>query len=260
MSRSHRTPRNRSRRRRALWLALATALLTAGAASAAPTGLAKGGDPDRWVPGQILVKYRDLSRAEMHAELDRGGMTTLREVRSRTGETAFLQVTAMPGKSVRETVEALRADPHVVFAEPNGLYEAFAPNDPYCIDDPTNDWPAWSDRPVGLLPGERRHRVGPSTGRGRARARAGGGARLGDRLRHARRAELVLRRRQLPVDERPGALRHSGGRRRRQRLRRRLDGPRPDHDAAGRRGRARIRRRPRRLRGGPGRIGRQRSR
>ena len=91
---------------------------------ALPGGAAAGG----YVPGEVLVKYRDGTTA-----------TTASAVAERTGTEAedavpggTQQLDIEDGESVRDTVAELRSDPNVAYAVPNYIARASAlvPNDP----------------------------------------------------------------------------------------------------------------------------------
>ena len=95
----------------------AAALLSASAAGAAI-----------YVPGEVIVKYRDGTSGVIQQDVEQAtGTETLLEA---PGGTAQLGID--DGDSVRETVEELQRDPSVAYARPNYVARAsaFMPNDP----------------------------------------------------------------------------------------------------------------------------------
>ncbi len=84
---------------------------------------------DEYVPGEIVVKFKDgVSREQVSsAQADLG--TTLIGANSAIG---FRQLAIPAGKTVEEMVAAFLARPDVEYAEPNYIAHAFmTPNDPY---------------------------------------------------------------------------------------------------------------------------------
>src|ERR687893_423998 len=98
--------------------ALALALLAVpGGAAAAP-----------YVPGEVLVKYRDGTTGTEQADVQRDSGTQA-EAAIPGGST---QLDIADGQSVDRTIAELRADPDVAYAVPNYVARAadLVPNDP----------------------------------------------------------------------------------------------------------------------------------
>lgn len=82
-----------------------------------------------YIPGEVLVKYRDgvssLGTASLNKSL---GATKARNL----GRTGIQQVKVRPGLSVEEAITEFHYQPEVEFAQPNYIYHHFAttPNDP----------------------------------------------------------------------------------------------------------------------------------
>jgi serine protease len=80
-----------------------------------------------YVPGEVIVKYRDRTS---------GSVETLQQVTGTEAERTLAggsqQLAIEDGDSVRETLAELRADPNVAYAVPNHVARAaaFVPNDP----------------------------------------------------------------------------------------------------------------------------------
>jgi serine protease len=103
-------------------LILAAALALA--SLAAPTGAAAAD----YVPGQLIVKYRDGTTPNEESTAQR--VVGVQTERTLAGASKELQV--RDGDSVRQTLAQLRADPNVAYAVPNYIAHASAlyPNDP----------------------------------------------------------------------------------------------------------------------------------
>ena len=98
--------------------ALALVLVAASPAAAA-----------EYVPGEVIVKYRDGTTATVQAGVEQAAGTE--EQQALAGESAQLEIE--DGESVPETVTELREDPNVAYAVPNFIAHAAAPlfpNDP----------------------------------------------------------------------------------------------------------------------------------
>ncbi len=103
-------------------LLLLAALAAAALFSASTAGAAT------YVPGEVIVKYRDGTSGVVQRDVEQAtGTETLLEA---PGGTAQLGID--DGDSVRETVEELQSDPSVAYARPNYVARAsaFTPNDP----------------------------------------------------------------------------------------------------------------------------------
>src|SRR3954471_14282024 len=106
------------RKRSLLPATLALALLAApGGAAAAP-----------YVPGQVLVKYKDGTTSAARAALQRAAGTQADD--SIPGGSTQLDIA--DGASVQQTIAELKADPDVAYAVPNYVARAadLVPNDP----------------------------------------------------------------------------------------------------------------------------------
>ncbi len=101
---------------------LTAALAVLGLAAAGPAAAAAG-----YVPGEVLVKYKDGTTAAARSEVQAAaGALTGGTV---PGGSKALEI--QDGDSVRQTVRELRKDPNVAYAVPNYIAHAsFAPNDP----------------------------------------------------------------------------------------------------------------------------------
>jgi len=102
---------------------LLTAALAAAVLASAPAATAS-----TYVPGEVIVKYRDGTSAVTQQRVEeRAGAETELEA---PGGTAQLDIE--DGDSVRETVDELQDDPRVAYARPNYVARAsaFVPNDP----------------------------------------------------------------------------------------------------------------------------------
>ena len=98
--------------------ALAAAVLLSASAAGAAT----------YVPGEVIVKYRDGTSSAVQQDVAQStGTETLLEA---PGGTAQLEIE--DGDSVRQTVDELQSDPTVAYARPNYVARAsgFEPNDP----------------------------------------------------------------------------------------------------------------------------------
>ncbi|MGQ9584727.1 MAG: S8 family peptidase [Anaerolineae bacterium] len=86
--------------------------------------------PGKYVPGEILVKWREeAGSAAGKALLSEAGLYLLEEL-----EEAQLARVAVPVGEEEETIQRLSQDPRVAYAEPNYLAHACgAPNDPYWV-------------------------------------------------------------------------------------------------------------------------------
>ena len=114
---------------------LVVALLAAGVAasaggagtSASTVTITERGANLKYVPGQVVVRFRENVGAATRRQI-LGGES------ARTFQTfgvSGLQLVQVRGRSVRAAVAALRSNPTVAYAEPNYLYHADAtPNDP----------------------------------------------------------------------------------------------------------------------------------
>ncbi len=98
--------------------ALAAAMLLSATAAGAAT----------YVPGEVIVKYRDGTSGSVQQSIEQStGTETELEA---PGGTAKLEIE--DGDSVRQTVDELQSDPDVAYARPNYVARAsaFVPNDP----------------------------------------------------------------------------------------------------------------------------------
>src|SRR5687768_1832078 len=99
----------------------------AGAAPSAGTSVVQGHAPE-FVPGELLVRFRPGVGAARRAAVRAEGDARLRTSLPLPGvELLRLE----PGEPVRAAAAEFEADPDVLYAEPNFLYELDAvPNDP----------------------------------------------------------------------------------------------------------------------------------
>jgi hypothetical protein len=82
-----------------------------------------------YVPGEVIVKYRDGTTGTVQADLEEAAGTE--EQQALAGGSAQLEIE--DGESVGATVAELRQDPNVAYAVPNFIAHAAAPlfpNDP----------------------------------------------------------------------------------------------------------------------------------
>jgi serine protease len=121
-----------------LSLGPALAVLIAFLALAAPAG-ATG-----YVPGEVIVKYRDGTTASVESEVEEAIGTEAVEALPGGSE----QVEIQDGESVPETVAELRKDPNVAYAVPNHIARAaqFTPNDP----DFRRQWNLFEEFGIGM--------------------------------------------------------------------------------------------------------------
>src|SRR4051794_39566893 len=91
---------------------------------AAPGGAAAAD----YVPGRVIVKYRDAASAEQRARIEDKTGTDTRQALPGGSK----QLTIPDGGSVAQTIAALRRDPNVAYAVPDYRAHASAlnPNDP----------------------------------------------------------------------------------------------------------------------------------
>src|SRR5256885_3851187 len=124
----------------AVSLTLLAACVSAPALAAPPTtsssnakvaqpSFKSGASPHRYVPDEILVRFREststLSRSLTHSRI---GTTVVREFRVAKG---LQRVKLPPGMTVSQGLQAFSTRPDVLYAEPNYLVRVFAtPNDP----------------------------------------------------------------------------------------------------------------------------------
>ncbi|MEA2330356.1 MAG: serine protease [Thermoleophilaceae bacterium] len=82
-----------------------------------------------YVPGEVIVGYKDGTTARVQSAVERQAGTGTEE--DLPGGSSQLAI--HDGESVRETVAELRSDPNVAYAAPNYVARAsqFEPNDPY---------------------------------------------------------------------------------------------------------------------------------
>lgn len=86
------------------------------------------GDSIRYVPGEVLVKFRDMKRAEqMNVIFQRVGLQTIKQIK----EIGVQRCKIVTGISLEQMLDTLRANPDIEYAEPNYIYHALEiPNDP----------------------------------------------------------------------------------------------------------------------------------
>ena len=102
---------------------LLLAALAALALGAVPTAVAAP-----YVPGEVIVNYRDGTSGTVKAQVERETGTATAAVAG--GDSAQLEIE--DGGSVRQTVQELQQDPRVAYARPNYVAHAsgFTPDDP----------------------------------------------------------------------------------------------------------------------------------
>jgi serine protease len=107
-------------------LAAALALIPLAASPAAASEHPAGGE---YVPGEVIVKYRDGTTATVQSDVEQNTGTA----EEQTLAEGSAQLGIEDGESVPETVTELRDDPNVAYAVPNFIAHAaaaFFPNDP----------------------------------------------------------------------------------------------------------------------------------
>jgi Subtilase family/FG-GAP-like repeat len=110
-------------------------------------GTAAGSSDKKYVPGEVLVRFRPGVPAATKAALHRRvGATVLRTSQAVTG----LQRVRVQGTSVREAIHLYGQDPNVLYAEPNYVVHAFTtPNDPLF----SSQWDLQNTGQMGGTPG-----------------------------------------------------------------------------------------------------------
>ncbi len=89
------------------------------------TGPAAAAPPSQpFVPGEVLVKYRDgTTVVEQSATRGRFGLAQRERVRAQRNGEASLELSSVPpGADVAATIAQLKTDPNVEYAEPNWVY------------------------------------------------------------------------------------------------------------------------------------------
>lgn len=96
---------------------------------------AQAAPPDRrYVPNEVLIKFRDGTTATQQTTAHSAIQATRREViHAQSNGTARLELVGLPvGTDVQETIATLKTDPTVEYAEPNWIYTHGATsNDPF---------------------------------------------------------------------------------------------------------------------------------
>ena len=83
----------------------------------------------QWVPGEILVKFKDWTPPDRIADINRSRRATVLYKSKRAG---FMKLKCPPGKTETELLNAYRGRPEVGYAQLNYYTYAFAvPNDPF---------------------------------------------------------------------------------------------------------------------------------
>lgn len=112
---------------RALAAVVAAVLALPGPASAGPLAAAGSRPGERYVDGEVLVRFRPAAAARKEAAVAAHGHAVLRTL----AHPGWAHVRVRPGESVEEALAAYAADPDVEHAQPNFLYRIAAePNDP----------------------------------------------------------------------------------------------------------------------------------
>lgn len=131
-----------------LTVPVATARAEAGPNPTAPEAAAQKPDshlPARAHTGELIVRFKDAQSPESVSLLAAGFSAT---ASPKGGEGKLHVIRPLRPEAVEETVQKLKADPRVDFAEPNYLFRAAATNDPrwseqWSHDELQSEW-AWS--------------------------------------------------------------------------------------------------------------------
>ena len=119
---------------RLLHITLALAMLLALLAGTSGRTASAAAESGRYVPGEVLIQYRDGTTATQQSRA-RGkvGATKVERIKAAAGKSGRLELARIgSGRSVEAAVRTLKSDPAVAFAEPNWIYTHGATStDPY---------------------------------------------------------------------------------------------------------------------------------
>ncbi|CAA9242544.1 MAG: Serine protease, subtilase family, partial [uncultured Chloroflexia bacterium] len=91
----------------------------------------------RYVPGEVLIQYRDgTTAAQQSRARGKVGTTKVERIKAAAGKSGRLELARIgAGRSIEAAVRTLKSDPAVAFAEPNWIYTHGATaTDPYYKD------------------------------------------------------------------------------------------------------------------------------
>ncbi len=119
---------------RPLHITLALTMLLALLAGTSGRTASAAAESARYVPGEVLIQYRDGTTATQQSRArGRVGTTGVERIKAAAGKSGRLELARIgSGRSVQAAVRTLKSDPAVAFAEPNWIYTHGATStDPY---------------------------------------------------------------------------------------------------------------------------------
>ena len=115
-------------------ITLALAMLLALFAGTSGRTASAAAESARYVPGEVLIQYRDgTTDAQQSRARGKVGTTKVERIKAAAGKSGRLELVRIgSGRSVEAAVRTLKSDPAVAFAEPNWIYtHGAAATDPY---------------------------------------------------------------------------------------------------------------------------------
>jgi subtilisin family serine protease len=105
-------------------ITLALAMLLALFAGTSGRSASAAAESARYVPGEVLIQYRDgTTAAQQSRARGKVGTTKVERIKAAAGKSGRLELARIgSGRSVEAAVRTLKSDPAVAFAEPNWIY------------------------------------------------------------------------------------------------------------------------------------------